>query len=49
MIRNPQPACRPPKDREWWRQVRPWLRHLSKILKFVPKLSDLAKAYDEQW
>ena len=38
-----------PKDREWWRQVRPWLRQLSKILKFVPKLSDLAKAYDEQW
>ena len=33
-----------PKDREWWRQVRPWLRQLSKILKFVPKLSDVAKA-----
>ena len=49
IIRNLQPAGRPPKDREWWRQVRPWLRHLSKILKFVPKLSDLAKAYDEQW
>ena len=26
-----------------------WLRQLSKILKFVPKLSDLAKAYDELW
>ena len=37
-----------PKDREWWRQVRPWLRQLSKILKFVPKLSAVGKLYDEQ-
>jgi hypothetical protein len=38
-----------PKDREWWRQVRPWLRRLSKILKFVPQISGPAKAYDEAW
>jgi hypothetical protein len=37
-----------PKDREWWRQVRPWLHQLSKMLKFVPKLSGIAKLYDEQ-
>ena len=37
-----------PKDREWWRQVRPWLRQLSKILKFVPKLSAVGKLYDER-
>ncbi|MSP13971.1 MAG: hypothetical protein EXR62_13575, partial [Chloroflexi bacterium] len=37
-----------PQDREWWQQVRPWVRQLSKILKFVPKLSGVAKLYDEQ-
>lgn len=38
-----------PQDREWWRQVRPWLHRLTKLLKFVPELSGAAKAYDEQW
>ena len=38
-----------PKDHEWWRQVRPWLRQLVKILKFVPELSGAARAADEQW
>jgi internalin A len=37
-----------PKDREWWGRVRPWLRQLSKILKFVPRLSAVGKLYDEQ-
>lgn len=38
-----------PRDRIWWQSVQPWLRQMIKILKFVPKLSGAAKAYDESW
>ena len=38
-----------PRDREWWQAVQPWLRQMVRILKFVPKLSGAAKAYDETW
>lgn len=36
-------------DHEWWRQVAPWVRRLSKVLKYVPNLGPVAKAYDEVW
>lgn len=44
-----EPGYAAPHDRDWWRQVSPWLRTMAKLLKFVPKLAGVAEAYDETW
>lgn len=38
-----------PHGREWWVKVSPWLRELIKYLKYVPKASGVAAAYDQQY
>jgi len=48
-IVNGEPGYPAPQDRDWWRKVSPWLRQVAKILKFVPHLSGVVKAYDETW
>jgi len=38
-----------PHSREWWTNITPWLRELIKYLKYVPKASGIAQAYDENY
>lgn len=38
-----------PHGREWWIKVSPWLRELIKYLKYVPKASGIAVAYDQNY